>query len=331
MTTPSPAVDLYTDPDVFERERQSIFARTWLFFGIEADFARPGDYLADIVADFPIVVVRDAEGTLRGFHNVCRHRAGPLVDEGRGRCEREFVCRYHAWRYAFDGALTDTGEFPPPEGLDIGAFGLFRVRVETWRGLVFINLDPAAEPLEATLRPLEARLRLDRSRTARVQHSHKIDCNWKVFVENYLDGFHLEGVHAVVADEAGAQHHAIQVEGKVAFCQPPETDRSARNFWAWVWPNVGFCLYRGVFVVEHMRPRGAGAMRLEHIYLHEPEDPGIDAAMSETERVSDEDAWVCERVQRNLRAGVFHEGVISPGHDGAVAWFQARVAEALAG
>lgn len=330
MVSPVPPAGLYTDPEVFERERQAIFARSWLFFGVEADFARPGDYLADIVADFPIVVVRDGTGALRGFHNVCRHRAGPLVDEGRGRCEREFVCRYHAWRYAFNGALTGTGEFPPPQGFDPAAFGLFPIRVETWRGLVFINLDAGAEPLEATLRPLEARLGLDRTRTARVQHSHKIECNWKVYVENYIDGYHLEGVHEVVATAPGARRYDIQVEGKVAFFEPAESDRTARGFWAWVWPNVGFCLYRGVFVVEHMRPRGPSAMRLEHIYLHEPEDPSIDAALSETERISDEDAWVCERVQRNLRAGVFREGVYSPAHDGAVAWFQARIAEALA-
>lgn len=328
MSLTTAPLDLYTDPDVFGRERNAIFATAWLFLGLEADLVRPGDYLADVLADFPVLVVRDATGQLRGFHNVCRHRAGPLVGEGKGRCEREFVCRYHAWRYGFDGQLVATGDFPPPPNDAASQYGLFPIRVETWRGFVFVNLDLDAKPLIDTLAPLDRLFSPHKTPPARVQHAHAIACNWKVYVENLLDGYHLEGVHPVLAARAGDQRHDISIEGQVALCAQHGDEH---GLWAWVWPNLGFYLHQGVLLIEHVRPVSATRMRSEHIYLHEPEDPVVDVAMAAAERIFDEDAWVCERVQRNLAAGVFQEGVLSPDHDGAVAWFQARVGQSLAG
>lgn len=324
-TTP---VRQYTDPEVFGRERSAIFATSWLFLGLEADLVRPGDYLADTLADFPVVVVRDAAGQLRGFHNVCRHRAGPLVGDGKGRCDREFVCRYHAWRYGFDGQLIATEDFPPAPNASASQHSLFPIRVESWRGFVFVNLDLDAKPLLEALGPLDRLFGAHKTPPARVQHGHAIACNWKVYVENILDGYHLEGVHPVLAAKAGDQRHDISIEGQVAV---GDSRGDEQGFWAWVWPNLGFYLHYGVLLIEHVRPESATRMRSEHIYLHQPEDPGVDAAMAAAERIFDEDAWVCELVQRNLAAGVFREGVLSPAHDGAVAWFGARVDQALAG
>ncbi|MGC1302271.1 MAG: aromatic ring-hydroxylating dioxygenase subunit alpha [Caulobacteraceae bacterium] len=327
MSLTTAPVELYTDPEVFGRERSVVFAASWLFLGLEADLVRPGDYLADAPADFPVVVVRDAAGQLRGFHNVCRHRAGPLVGEGKGRCDREFVCRYHAWRYGFDGRLIAAGDFPPPPNASASPYDLFPIRVETWRGLVFVNLDLDAAPLADTLGPLDRLFGAHKTPPARVRHSHTIASNWKVYVENLLDGYHLEGVHPVLAAKAGDQRHDISIEGQVAVANPHGEEQ---GFWAWVWPNLGFHFHRGVLLIEQVLPESPTRMRSEHMYLHEPEDPGVDAAMTTAERIFDEDAWVCERVQRNLAAGVFREGVASPAHDGAVAWFQARVDQALA-
>src|SRR5271168_4899978 len=96
-----PAAHTYVDPDCYEAERRAVFAHEWTAIGATATVASPGDYLSVWVAGYPLVVVNDA-GTLRAFHNVCRHRAGPLVDEASGTCTR-FVCRYHGWTYALDG------------------------------------------------------------------------------------------------------------------------------------------------------------------------------------------------------------------------------------
>src|SRR5215469_1353743 len=120
MATPftTAPIEVYRDPDIFARERRHIFAKTWQPLGLEADLARPGDYLADVLAGFPVVVVRDEKGALQGYHNVCRHRAGPLVAGEKGRCDHEFVCQFHDWRYSFDGRLKNATDFGPADGLD---------------------------------------------------------------------------------------------------------------------------------------------------------------------------------------------------------------------
>jgi choline monooxygenase len=324
------AVDLYRDPEVLARERELIFARAWQFLGLEVDMARPGDYLADVLAGYPVLVVRDEQGLLRGFHNVCRHRAGPLVADARGRCDRELVCQFHDWRYAFDGRLIEAVDFGPADGFDPGDFGLFAIRVETWRGLVFVNMDQAAAPLAEVLQALDVRLGRQPRRSARVKDSHPVACNWKVLVENYLDGYHQHAIHPALAGAAASAHHEVHIQGDIALCEIPSHEGPAESLWAWVWPNLGLSIYRGVLMVEHMRPEGPDRTQIDHLFLHEPEDPGVDAAILNAERITEDNAWISERVQQNLDAGVFRQGVLSPTHEGAVAWFQDRVVRALA-
>jgi choline monooxygenase len=322
-------IELYRDPAIFERERETIFAKTWQFLGLESDLARPGDYLAEVVAGFPVLAIRDEQGSLRGFHNVCRHRAGPLVGEARGRCDRALVCRFHAWRYGFDGRLLEAVGFGPAEGFNPADYSLFPIRVETWRGFVFINIDLAAAPLIETMRPLDDHLGAQPRRAARQRHRHPIACNWKVFVENYLDGYHQEGVHPTASGDASAHRHEVRMTGEVATYQTDGHGHQEESLWAWVWPNLGLTVHRGVLKLEHLRPEGPDRTVIDHLFLHEPEDPGGDAAILMAEDITEKDAWISERVQQNLDAGVFRRGVLSPTHETAVAWFQARVAKPL--
>ncbi len=322
-------IDVYRDPAVYDRERVVIFARTWQFLGLEADLVRPGDYLAETLAGYPIVVVRDEEDVLRGYHNVCRHRAGPLVGEARGRCDREFVCRFHEWRYGFDGRLREATGFGAGEGLIVADFGLLPVRVEAWRGFIFVNLDVSAAPFSEQLRPLDERLGHQPRRSAKVRDRHPVACNWKVFVENYLDGYHKEGVHPALAVEAGSKRYDIQMAGETALYEVRGSSGPAESLWAWIWPNTGLSVYRGVLMLEHMRPVGPDKTQIEHVFLHEPEDPRVEAAILNAERITEEDAWLSERVQGNLDAGVYRQGILSQAHEGAVVWFQAEVVKAL--
>lgn len=315
-------VQLYRDPAVFESERRGVFAKTWQFFGLEADLVRVGDYLAEVLAGYPLVVVRDENRQLRGYHNVCRHRAGPLVADAKGRCDREFVCEFHKWRYGFDGNLKEAVGFGADEGLDLGVLSLFPIRVETWRGFIFVNMDPDAASLIELLQPVEARFGSRADRTAIVRDSHPVVCNWKVYVETYLEGVHLEGVHPTSEQ---AHHHDVFMEAEVALCGVPDRQNAVESLWAWIWPNLGLTVYRGVLLLEHIRPDGPDRTRVDHIFLHAPEDPSVDAAMIASERITEDHTWLCERVQQNLDAGVYRQGVLSPSHEGAVAWFQGRI------
>ena len=330
MASLTAPVSLYRDPAIFERERETIFARSWQYMGLEADLHRAGDFISQTLADYPVFVVRDEGGALRGFHNVCPHRAGPLVGEARGRCDREIVCRYHSWRFGFDGRLHAATGFGPASGLNIADYGLFPVRVETWCGFVFVNLDANAAPLSETTRPLDARFG-NRSRlSARIEDKHRIACNWKVFTENYLEGYHIGGVHQHLDAEvhAGAEHK-VCIDGDVAYHEIDAAKGDPKALWAWVWPNLGLTLNRGVLCVAQIRPLGPDTTLIEHLYLHEPEEPGIDAALYASEKITEEDAWICERVQRNLDAGIYKRGPLSEANESSVAWFQARVQRAL--
>ena len=129
----------YWDPAVYEAERGSIFAKTWQFIGPEAEFARAGDYRAVQIAGYRLFVIRERSGTLRAFHNLCPHRAAPLLTEGDGHCD-VLRCRYHGWTFATDGRLMATPNFGEAAWFDKKAHGLTPVRVETWRGLVFADV-----------------------------------------------------------------------------------------------------------------------------------------------------------------------------------------------
>ena len=322
---------LYRDPEVFAREREKVFSRSWQFLGLEADLAGPGDYIAETLAGYPVVAIRGQGGELRAFHNVCRHRAGPLVSDAAGHCEGEFVCRYHGWRYTLDGRLRSATGFGASEGFDPREFGLLPVKIEAWRGFLFVNPDPDAAPLMQTLEPLDVLFGNRAVPTASLRRSHDLDCNWKVYVENYLEGYHIDAVHPELAREVDAGRYAVRMEGAIAVHEVPAVSGAAEGLWAWMYPNLAFNLYNGVVMVEHMRPLGHGRTRLDYLYMHEAGDPQIDAAIVTSERLTAEDAWICARVQQNLDAGIYSAGVLSPRHENAVAWFQSRNAQLMAG
>src|SRR6478672_12645063 len=139
----------YTDPDVWHQESQRIFARTWQVVGRCEQLAKPGDFFTTELLGEPLLLVRGAQGELRGFYNVCRHRAGPPA-EGCGS-RKLFRCGYHGWTYGLDGSLISATEMEGVEGFRPGEFALAAVRVEEWFNLIFVNLDCEAQPLRESL------------------------------------------------------------------------------------------------------------------------------------------------------------------------------------
>src|SRR5271168_2155310 len=185
----------YTDPEVFRAEQEKIFARNWQVVGHVHQLVNPGDFFTTELQGEPLLLVRGTQGELRGFYNVCRHRAGPPA-EGCGS-KKVFRCSYHGWTYGLDGALISAPEFEGVEDFHPEQFALRPVRVEEWLNLIFVNLDPAAEPLAKSLGELPrqaarfdfAQMKLSERRT------YDMKCNWKTYVDNYLEGYHLPSVH----------------------------------------------------------------------------------------------------------------------------------------
>ena len=322
-------VDLYGGEEAQRTDHMQVLRRSWQFVGHDSMAPNPGDYLAEEIGGAPVVVVRNAEGGLAGFHNVCRHRAGALVADGVGNCGEAFVCRYHGWRYALDGRLRNAVDFGALPGFDPRDYGLFPIRVETWRGLVFVNLDQDAAPLAEAMVPLEGGAPLPAFPLVE-RRSHALACNWKTYVENYLEGYHLPMVHPEFDAHVVVEDYRVEIEGQVIFHSAPPRNASVyAGTWAWLWPNLAINTYRHGYMIERMTAVGPEETRLDYFYFFDPERTAELAAMfAVSDLVTAQDKQVCEEVQRNLQAGIYRGGVLSPKHEHGVAWFQARIAAA---
>jgi choline monooxygenase len=334
----TPPAQVYRDPETYEDERKLVFGRSWQFIGHTSEVTQTGDVIAATIAGFPVIAVRAGDG-IKAFHNVCRHRAGPLFDGERGNCGAALTCKYHGWSYALDGRLRAARDFGAADGFDPRNFSLFPVRVEAWRGFLFVNLNEGAAALSEWIAPLEARMgaRDVSSLVHAARKTHDLGCNWKLYAENYLEGYHIPIVHHGLDAEVDSAKYEVSVSGHVCFHAAPLRDQGANavydGLWAFLWPNLGVNIYGHGLMLERMMPMGLSGTRLVYDYYLKPE---IAASAAEQERifamsreVTAEDKWICERVQTNIAAGIYEQGALSPRHEAGVAWFQGAVGQAL--
>jgi choline monooxygenase len=203
-------VEAYVSADWYAREQRELFGRAWVFAGMIEDFARAGDYRCQRLGGNALIVLRDDAGEIRAFHNVCRHRGARLLEEGRGNLGGSIVCFYHRWSYDLSGQLSaisfERSQFPE---IDKSCLGLKPARVGIWKNLVFVNPDLNAEPFGRWLAgvpeqhdrdlhdPAQTKTH-DPQRLVEVSDiSYRIKANWKIVVENFIDGYHLPLLHRV--------------------------------------------------------------------------------------------------------------------------------------
>lgn len=197
---PEIPVARYTDEAFFDLEMRYLWGRTWLFAGHVNELPEPGSYKLFDKLDQSIIVMRGKDGAIRAFHNTCRHRGAALLTEPSGRASR-IVCPYHSWSYSSEGDLKVVPQEHNFACLDKSERGLLKVRCETWRGLVFINLDDNAGSLEAHLKPFSDRIGnfpLEEMEIKR-STSHVLECNWKAAYDNFIEIYHIPSVHGKTA------------------------------------------------------------------------------------------------------------------------------------
>lgn len=219
---------LYTSPAFFADEQVYLFERSWVFVAAADELPEAGTAVPVTVAGKPIVIVRDRQGTIRAFHNVCSHRGTLLVAE---RLERQawIRCPYHSWGYGLDGALKATphiggyGVHSHPD-LDASKHGLRPVRCETWHHLIFVNLSGEGPSLESVLAPLVARwpIDYDRLRLGGVG-SFEFKANWKLVIENFLESYHLPTIHPGLNSYSKMDDHYNIFIGPNAYGQASKT------------------------------------------------------------------------------------------------------------
>jgi choline monooxygenase len=318
---------MYRGATQLDRERQHVFRTSWLCAGHVSQLPAPNSYVALEVVGHPILLARGADGAVRGFHNACPHRAGPLAHDGSGTAS-SFVCRYHGWVFETDGALRaarDFGEPGPPSDCR-----LFDVRTAVWRGLVFVNVDGAAPPLEDALGGFAQQadgFDLEEMVPAGEWH-HDLECNWKTYAENYLEGYHIPLVHKELARTIDVpRYEVVAFENWCLHRAPTKEGTVLDGRWMWRWPNLALNLYADSMNLEQFVPINASTTRVSYKYYSR--DGTLDEEVSRISKLLlFEDAAICEAVQRNLDAGVYQRGVLSPKHEQGVALFQRLIAEA---
>lgn len=186
----------YTSQAFYDREIARIWRKAWNFLGHVDQVAKPGDYVALDFAGVPLLIVRGKDNVIRAFANTCRHRGSTLLDEGSGNCGL-IVCPYHSWSYALDGTLYGAPEMHKTEAFDRDANGLVPLRLESWGGFLFVCFDPDAPPLAKWLGGLPDQVDcygLDDMALTR-RRVFDMACNWKIFVENAKESYHIGTVH----------------------------------------------------------------------------------------------------------------------------------------
>jgi len=336
---------VYTDPGVHAAEKEKIFGCTWQVVGHFGQVANPGDYFPTEIIGEPLLIVRGADGVLRGFYNVCRHRAGPPA-EGCGS-RKLFRCGYHGWTYDLDGSLISATEIEGVEGFRPEDFALVPVRTEEWLNFVFVNLDPDAEPLRESLSELTRQV--DRFPVAGMKlferRTYKMKCNWKTYVDNYLEGYHLPSVHPGLNRELDFNAYAVEpyakhvrqfspIRGAQAGDATPrryqEAGEGLTTDYFWIFPNWMLNCYPDNVSLNIVLPLGAErSMAIFEWYLPEKEhgNPAGKASVEFSEQIQVEDVGICEVVQKNLRSRSYSRGRFSVTQERGVHAFHRMYAE----
>ena len=339
------ASNYYVNPELLTVEKRKIFWRTWQLTGRSEQVRNGGDYITVDLLGEPLVVVRGSDGVLRGFYNVCRHRAGPAA-EGCGS-RKVFRCGYHGWTYSLDGRLVNAPEMEGVETFCAEELRLRPIQVGEWEGQVFVNLDPDALPLLDALRELPEQAGKYRfgQMQLRGRREYHMQCNWKVYIDNYLEGYHLPSVHPSLNRELdyGSYTTTLFANHSLQFSpirgpenesttdrryKQAEGDLSAEYFW--IFPNWMLNCYPDNVSLNIVLPTGPETcVAIFEWYFPPDQETAIDETMRFSDEIQLEDGHICEVVHRNLKSQSYDMGRYSVKQEKGVHHFHLLYSKAI--
>jgi choline monooxygenase len=376
----------YTDPAILEIEKDKIFRRTWQLVGtldhpcgevngVKKTISDPETYFTADVAGEPLLVVCDKAKTLRAFSNVCRHRAGPIA-LGSG-CKNVMRCQYHGWTYTLDGRLIGTPDVEGVEFFDRRTLGMFPVRLETWEKFIFVNFEnkegiatasqsaqrgkqlgaenaetkAGCESLSAYLGqiPEQARGFQFAGLQSAERRDYIINCNWKVYVDNYLEGYHIPIAHPGLMREIDYAHYRTDTfryySQQFAPIRAREEEDAGQRFYApgtglqqalyfWVFPNLMLNIYPDNISTNIVVPLSTEKTLTIFEWFFPDADPAktrerVERAIAFSDEIQQEDINLCENVQRGLRSSTYDRGRYSVKRENGVHHFHMLLSEFL--
>ncbi len=333
----------YTDAELHAFDDEHVMAKSWQFVGHASQMSATGDYVTAMIAGNPVVVVRDKEGALNAFFNVCKHRGGPLATEACGRLRKGVLqCQYHGWTYLLDGSLRGVPRFDRTDLFDRKDFGLTPVALAEWDGLLFVNLADAPEALENQLAGIRQQIAPRQLATMQFHSrvTYDVACNWKVYVDNFLEGYHIPLVHPELATRLDYRNYVTETNPCYVLQHSPLKGEDSlygtdggEAFYYWVFPNSMFNILPGRLQVNRVVP--VAANRCEVIFDFYYEDvrslealKAIAQDLEFSEKVQREDIDICQHVQRGLASRAYDMGRFSVDAEAGVYHFQCLLKEA---
>ena len=326
-TIPAP---WYTDERVLELELRTAFAHSWQLAGRVDQVRSPGQYVScELPGGEPIVVVRGTDNVVRGFFNVCRHHAAAVVTSPEGTAPN-LRCPYHGWTYSLEGALKGTPDFTGVCDFDRSASGLVQRQTTMWEQWVFVRVEPEGGSLERFLGP-ELRSQMERLSLGDLhwleRRHYTVNCNWKVFVDNYLDGgYHVPHLHKGLDSVLDYSGYTIRDGDRFCVQESPMVSGGAdaktgavrtgdRAYYYWIYPNFMINWYRGAMDTNLVIPRGVDKTEvIFDFYFSDVSDsarPRNLASIDVSQQIQDEDVAICASVQRGLRSRAYNAGRLS--------------------
>ncbi len=328
----------YTGEESRRRDRRAVFAKSWQLLARADQLAAPGDHVVGEIAGVPLLLVRGHDGVLRALHNVCRHRAGPLATcDGRGA--KRLRCQYHGWTYALDGRLLSATEMDRAGDFDVASIRLPQALAAEWHGLVFAALD-APVPLAELLDGIDTRLGGDPigHYVFHAREQYDIACDWKTYVDNYLEGYHVPHIHPELNRMLDYREYVIETARWHSLqCSPLDSGDALYGcgealYW-FVWPNTMLNVMPGRLQTNRVLPLDAGHCRVVFdYYYYAPEAHYSEQRHAQDRAFSDlvqrQDVDMCERVQRGLASGSYRAGRLNPLRENGVHHFHELLREA---
>ena len=325
----------YTDADWFAADRAGILAKHWQWVAHVEKLRHPGDYMTADIAGHPIAIVRDKEGRLHAYYNVCKHRAHQLL-QGEGNTSR-IMCPYHAWVYRLSGELVRAPETGALKDFETGEICLDEVQVTEFAGFVFVNLDTDAAPLQEQAGNLETEIRHWAPDIDKLTFGHRLSydirSNWKNVVDNFLECYHCPTAHKDFCDLVDMDTYKVTTHGIYSshMAEAGKGTNSAYDVsnatvrthavW-WLWPTTCLMRYpgRSSMIVLNVIPMGPDRTLETYDFFLETPDPDpmeLDAMRYLDEVLQVEDIGLVESVQRGMTTPAFTQGRIVHDPDGS--------------
>jgi choline monooxygenase len=317
----------YNEAAWLDVEQRDVFGRSWQLASHAGELQNSGDHVVCEIAGKPILIVRQPDHTLQAFYNVCRHRAGPIA-RCNGKAARSLQCAYHGWNYALDGQLRSATEMQGAADFDTSAIRLSPVAVQEWQGLVFVSLSADAPAFTDVFADIAARIvpiDLGAMRFAK-RDSYTIDCNWKVYVDNFLEGYHLPFVHPGLSKVLDYRIYETELFKWYSLQHSPLRNNDGiygdgHAFYYFVYPNIMLNITPGRLQTNRIIPVGHQRCIVEFDYYY-TDDPEVQARVASEQAFSDEiqaeDIGICEHVQKGLASGAYEAGRLNPKRESGV-------------